>query len=431
MRKSITCAIAMMCMSLGVYAQSGTNSPYSQYGLGVLSDQSQGRSRGMGGLSMGLRSNDQINFLNPASYSAVDSLTMLFDVGLSGQITNFKEAGKRVNAKNADFEYAVASFRALPRLGVSLGIVPFTNIGYDYESSYKEAAANETYVTFYESHEGSGGIHQAFIGMGWNVLGGLSIGFNASYLWGSYEKSTSIESSDSYVNEITRTYVATVKSYKIDFGLQFQTHVTPKDVLTLGATYTFGHNLNASAESQMLNINSQTSVYTGDTVSVSDAFELPDIFSVGFALTHNDRLTIGFDYTFQKWGDMDFPETNDITGEYVMTSGLLKDMHKYTLGAEWVPNMQSRKFLGRIRYRIGASYSTPYITVNGLDGPKEYSISAGFGIPIVNNYNNRSLVNISAQWTHSSADELVSENIFRINIGVTFNERWFMKWKVE
>ena len=97
--------IALLCATvLTANAQSGTNSPYSQYGLGVLSDQSQGFNRGMNGLSMGLRYSNQVNFLNPASYSAVDSLTMIFDAGLSGQVTNFKEGGRKLNANNADFE---------------------------------------------------------------------------------------------------------------------------------------------------------------------------------------------------------------------------------------------------------------------------------------------------------------------------------------
>ena len=55
----------------------------------------------------------------------------------------------------------------------------------------------------------------------------------------------------------------------------------------------------------------------------------------------------------------------------------------------------------------------------------------GFGIPIMNGYNNRSVLNISAQWNHRDATGLIKENTFRINIGLTFNERWFAKWKVE
>ena len=43
----------------------------------------------------------------------------------------------------------------------------------------------------------------------------------------------------------------------------------------------------------------------------------------------------------------------------------------------------------------------------------------------------RSVVNVSFQWAHTSAKDLITENSFRLNIGVTFNERWFAKWKVE
>ena len=57
-------------------------------------------------------------------------------------------------------------------------------------------------------------------------------------------------------------------------------------------------------------------------------------------------------------------------------------------------------------------------------------IEREFGIPIVNAYNNRSLLNISAQWVRQDSKVFITENTFRINIGLTFNERWFAKWKV-
>ena len=77
------------------------------------------------------------------------------------------------------------------------------------------------------------------------------------------------------------------------------------------------------------------------------------------------------------------------------------------------------------------SYTTPYLIINGQDGPKEYAVSAGFGIPLMNIWNNRSILNVSGQWVRMDAGSLLKENIFRINIGITFNERWFMKWKVD
>lgn len=159
-------------------AQSGTNSPYSQYGLGQLSEQTSGFNRGMNGLGLGFREHNQVNYINPASYSSIDSLTFIFDAGLSGQVTNFSENGQKKNANNADFEYAVAAFRASKHLGVSFGIIPFTNIGYNYSISGYLNGDKST--TFTNTYNGSGGMHQIYLGAGWEFVKGLSIGANVS-----------------------------------------------------------------------------------------------------------------------------------------------------------------------------------------------------------------------------------------------------------
>ena len=111
---------------------------------------------------------------------------------------------------------------------------------------------------------------------------------------------------------------------------------------------------------------------------------------------------------------------------------MLKDSYKVNVGAEWIPNPRStRSVFHHIRYRVGAGYTTPYYYINGQDGPKDLQLSLGLGIPIMNAYNNRSILNVSAQWQHRSADNLITENTFRLNIGITFNERWFSKMKIE
>ena len=47
MKRIVLSAALLAVFSLNVLAQSGTNSPYSQFGLGVLSDQTSGFNRGM------------------------------------------------------------------------------------------------------------------------------------------------------------------------------------------------------------------------------------------------------------------------------------------------------------------------------------------------------------------------------------------------
>ena len=212
-------ATLLLGSALMVNAQSGTNSPYSQYGLGILSDQTSGFNRGMNGVGLGFHEHNQVNYLNPASYASIDSMTFILDAGISGQVTNFEENGVKKNANNSNFEYVVAGFRLLPHVGMSFGIIPFTNVGYNYSASEWVNADKEAYYT--NTYSGDGGLHQAYIGAGWEPVKGLAVGANFSYLWGSIDRSVSNSYSNSYYKTLTRYYSMQVNSYKVDFGVQY------------------------------------------------------------------------------------------------------------------------------------------------------------------------------------------------------------------
>lgn len=426
---SAAAIIAVACVT-PVAAQSGTNSPYSQYGLGLLNEQSSGFNRGMNGLGLGFREHNQVNYLNPASYSAIDSLTFIFDAGLSGQLTNFSENGQRINAKNADFEYAVAGFRVFKHVGVSFGIVPFTNVGYNYSiSDFLDGDRNTTYTNTYN---GSGGIHQVYVGAGWEFVKGLSVGANIAYLWGDIDRSVVNSYSDGYINTLSKYYTATVSNYKLDIGLQYSFNLNKKNALAVGLTYGLGHKLNADPTCMVISTNSNTGVADTTSFTVNNGFELPTSYGAGLMWNHNNKLKVGADFTLQKWGGIKYPVYRVINDEqsYELTDDYYSDRYKVTLGGEFCNNEMSRSFFDRVRFRAGVSYATSYYKINGLDGPDEISASIGFGIPIINAYNNRSVLNVSGQWVHSSAKGMLTENTFRINVGITFNERWFMKWKV-
>ena len=224
MRKKM-CAALLCLLSVGAMGQtvsstsSGTNSPYSQYALGELVDPSGGVGKGMNGLGIAYRDHAQVNHLNPASYSAIDSLSFIFDLGLSGQISNFEEGNKRVNARSANFEYAVAAFRAFRHVGVSFGLVPFTNVGYDY--SHSDYVDNSMTTKYTNSYSGTGGLHQAYVGIGAQPFKGFSVGVNVSYLWGDITRTITNAYSDAYINSMTKSYEANVR--KILKDLVFHT----------------------------------------------------------------------------------------------------------------------------------------------------------------------------------------------------------------
>lgn len=426
MKKRIYSILMAVAFTAAAFAQSGTNSPYSQYGFGVLADQSSGFNRGMNGLGLGSRAGNRVNFINPASYSALDSLTFIFDVGMSGQNTNFKEGHLQKNAKNADFEYAVAGFRLFKNIGMSFGIVPFTNVGYNYTETQLLNADSRVRCT--QTLDGKGGIHALYLGAGWQAFKGFSIGANVSYLWGDIERKVLSTYNDESVNSLNKIYNLEVNSYKLDFGMQYEFPVSKKDRLTLGATMSVGHSLGAEPSCDIISRNPGTNVSDTTHYSIGKSVELPFMYGFGIMYNHNDKLDLGFDYSLQQWGSTSFPSYSN--GAYTSNDNYFMDRHKFTLGGDFCANKESRNFFSRMHYRAGVSYATPYFKVGGKDGPKEISVSAGFGIPVKNAWGNRSFVNISGQWVHSSADGLITENTLRINIGVTFNERWFMKWKV-
>ena len=421
----ILASFVMATLTTSAFAQSNTNSPYSQFGLGDLTDQSVSFNKGMNGVGLAMRRGNEVNPMNPASYSAIDSLTMLFDAGLSGQITNYNENGTKLNGKSGGFDYVVGLFRAFKNVGVSFGVLPYSNIGYKY---YSTETLNDVQTAISTTNEGNGGLHQLFIGTGIRPIKPLSIGVNLSYLWGEYNRSVASSSSSS-INTLTKQYSADISSYKLDFGAQLELPVSKNDNFTLAATWTPGHSLKADAILATTSTNLSTSISQSDTAIINNALSIPTAFGFGLAYNHAQNLRVGADLQIQKWGSIDYPEYTN--GTYALKSGLLKDSYRFNLGAEWTPRPLGRKFLQRVRYRAGVGMATPYYYINGKEGPKEISASLGFGIPIMNGYNARSILSISGQFVHRSADNLIKENMFRLNIGFTFNERWFAKWKVE
>ena len=407
-------------MAIEVAAQTSTNSPYTRYGFGQLSDQSFGNSQAMGGISYGLRNGLQVNASNPASYSAVDSLTFIFDAGMSLQNANFKEGNVKINAKNSSVDYIAMQFRLAKGLGFSAGFLPYSNVGYNMNKTNKvttdehgnTTAANQAYV-------GDGGLQQVYVGLGYQVFKGLSIGTNFSYLYGDITHTASTTFSNSNAYSSSRSHKIDVSDYKLDFGLQYTRKLKEKHVLNLGAIYSFGHELNSTGYEYLEKFSGNT-VVTQSVDTIKNAFALPHTFGLGATYVYDNKLTVGLDYTLQKWEDVKFFNKD----------GAFQNRSKISVGAEYLPNPIGRSYFSNIRYRVGAYYSSPYAKIDGKDGNREYGVSFGFGLPL---FMSKSILNISGQYVKVAPKlkGMLEENYLRINIGLTFNEQWFMKWKVD
>ena len=100
---------------------------------------------------------------------------------------NISGSGVKLNAKNSSFDYLAMQFRLHPRIAMSIGLLPFSNVGYSVSDT--QAATDPTTgntADYARSYTGDGGLHQLYAGVGVKVLKNLSVGVNASYFWGRY-----------------------------------------------------------------------------------------------------------------------------------------------------------------------------------------------------------------------------------------------------
>lgn len=434
--KKFLFAAALAGLACSASAQTnGSNSPYSRYGFGLMNDGGQGFNKGMSGTGLGMRHGKQLNAQNPASYSAIDSTSFLFDIGMSMQLGKLSWEGNKATAKNTSIDYISMGFRLAKGLGMSIGALPYTTIGYSLADYSTFDRGNTGQVVQYNQYDGEGGLHYAYAGLGWEPVKNLSVGMNAGYLWGTQSHVVSVSFLDASIAATRRTYAADIRTYKLDFGAQFTKRLTKKDVVTLGATYSLGHGIRSAArfyDQSVLN----TAVTGGDTLSTKNAFELPHAFGVGLGWQHGRSWRFGVDYTLQKWGTVKYPALKSAAGggyTYLATKDQFSDRSKLSIGAEYVPNPEGVKRAQRVRYRMGASMANSYTKINGQDGPRDYQVSLGVGLPILNFHNNRSLLNIAAQYERVEPrfPGQIAENYFRISIGLSFNENWFAKWRVE
>lgn len=445
LKYNILTAIAAISLTVrpATAQTNGSNSPYSRFGLGLPSEQSQGFNRSMGGVAQGLRNGGRVNMQNPASYSAIDSLTFLFDVGMGLQRDRLSMGDNHQSVNNTSFDYVNAAFRVKPKLGMSVGFVPYSTIGYSFSQDYtimQDPFLNKS-VTQTLSYSGEGGLHQMYVGAGWSPLKGFSFGANLSYLWGNINNTVSQAFAEdgttntSNYSSLTTKYTAELRTWKADIGVQYQMTLDKagKDQLTMGATVGLGHKIGSDATLQRTSL-------SGDTIqrTTDKAFQLPMTYSAGFAWEHDQKLTVAADFTFEQWGDCVTPQighagTDANSTTYSAATGTYSNRFRLSAGAEYVPGRYDRTYHHRINYRLGGYFSSPNLRINGLDGPREYGLTAGVGLPITNRWNSGTLVNVGLQWSRRvpSSATLITENILRVNIGVTFNESWFMKWKIK
>lgn len=391
----------------GIAATAQTNSPYTRFGYGALGDNSFGMGRAMGGIGYGLRTNQQINAMNPASYAAMDSLTFLFDIGANIQNTWFKEGSLRESNLNGNLEYLAMQFPLGKYMAASIGLLPFSTVGYEFSSTISGGS---------DLYSGDGGFSQAYIGLGANLYKGLSIGFNASYMFGSITHSAKGIPTEG--NYSTFDQMIRVNDFRIQAGIQYTQKLNEKNKMTFGFVYTPKKALlGKKYDLNYITTSSNSQAVSGDTTSIKGSYSLPETYGGGVSYVWDNRLTVGADVTYQNWSDVEFDGNKSVFNNRL----------KIALGGEFLPSRTDRNYLNRIKYRAGVYYNKSYLKVNGSD-LREIGATCGFGFPIKND---KSMINVAFEYVNQTPANktLITENYLRMSVSLTFNEMWFYQFK--
>ena len=148
----------LIAISIGVSGQNYSNNPYTRFAIGDLINTGFSYNRSMGGSSIALRPSNQVNYLNPASYTSQDTLSFLFHAGLNGRISYLSTMEEKDHSNNVNIDYMAIGFPITSWWKFSVGLVPYNRVQYffrDYKESLDEIAVE---------YKGSGGYNEFYFG---------------------------------------------------------------------------------------------------------------------------------------------------------------------------------------------------------------------------------------------------------------------------
>lgn len=450
---------AVVAVLFPVAMQAQTNSinafsPYTMYGIGELNTPGTLPMRSMGGVGVAQRGVGVINLLNPAAYSAMPQKSFLFDFGLEGQnYYNYQKVGgqSKSTAYNTFNFHDVAFLLPLAKkLGLGFSLTPYSSVGYrtKFDQPYSSTDPNNPWADVGRVqyiYQGEGDVTEVKLGVGWEVFKNFSLGLALQYYWGDIDRTfrmipTSITGTGDYGSTSGNTNYG-VSSFKGQVGVQWSPIMNTKRLLTVGATYDFGGDLNPEVKKRIYNNNIYNAVVKGDTTHMS--LVLPRQLAAG-VYYQTTKWAVGVDYVFQNWGGRN-TNNSEMTG----TSGPNNDISykvAYTntstvkMGVEFTPDRYDiRSFLSRWSYRAGFRYGN-YNQTFGGNKLSQYAVTLGFGIPV--RFYAISGIDVGFEYGrrgYNVAERvgLVQQQYFKFAVGFTLfagaenSEYWFTRPKYE
>ncbi|SHG47676.1 hypothetical protein [Flagellimonas flava] len=411
--------IAFFCVAAhGIFAQNGTVSPYSFFGIGDLRNSGTVDNQMMGGMSL-YADSIHINLRNPAAYSKLKLTT--YTAGISHNRLRLKDFTEQQNVSVTNLDYLAIGFPIARKAGMAFGIMPLSSVGYELTDVNDDESVTNVYT-------GDGGLNRIFVSIGFEPIKNVSLGVTGNFNFGTleYQRIQSVEGVQFGTLDRRESRIN-----GLDFNYALNYTPTIKDKYTLYTSVLVNTQINlASENSERLG---SFSLANGQEIEVIDVnldalnlknteLKIPTRTTLGIGFGENKKWLIGGEYSFQQFSDFQ----NAFLGIENVT---YKDATTYAFGGYWIPDYRSLTgYFKRITYRAGLRYDVSGLEVNGRE-INDFGITFGFGLPLSNNFSNLNLgFELGKRGTTDA--NLIEEGYFKINVGLSLNDRWFLKRKI-
>lgn len=403
----------------GVMAQNN-NSPTSIIGIGDLENGYMDRSSGMANAGVSLSSGRFMYHANPASYSRLDD--HFFAIEMTGRFKAVSYSGTPITTStgsSTDLQVAKLAMAVKVKKwwGVSLGLLPYSTSNYSLYTTKGVTGDLEYNMPAY--YQGSGGLHKVYFANAVNISKKLSVGLEASYIWGSMQQEETLDASSLTGTTITTTAQDYYHGALFKVGAQYNTQLTKKWKLNLGAAASNKTRLSKGTFITVLN--GTTSVVTDDRTANDQSFYIPVNYTAGGSLVYNNKLTIAYDYNRQNWQDLGYSGLSYHLVNADRHSAGVEYSSKRPLYSNTNDYMYEKYFL-----QAGLFYSHSYLQMYNQH-LKNYGVTIGAGLNTKSPLSYQVSMELGINGTTSN--NLVKQNYTMVNFTVMYRDFWFTKVK--
>jgi long-subunit fatty acid transport protein len=382
----------------------------------------------MGGTAFGIRSSTFVNHSNPASYTAFDTTSFIFEGGIYTQSSTWKSVSASQSASYSSIGSVLFGFPITKKFKASFGLLPYTSVGYKIADTKSLVISTDSTTTSTNIYDGSGGINKVYLGFGYSVFRNLSIGVNADFLFGTIRRNSTSDFPDlAYSGSYRQTTSIKFNDFNFNFGLQYVANFSKNRHLTLGFVYTPAMNLRASSdtvENMVTPSDPETILYQISTSSTNDGkIRMPKSIGGGFAFERDDKWLFAADVYWQNWAKLNMFGRDDS----------LKNSLRASFGVQIVPNaMDYNNYFRRVKYRFGMAFTNTYLQLNGKQ-LNDFGVSFGAGLPIRKSQTDisKGMVNVVIEIVKRGTTDLnlLQENYVRFTVSMSIYDFWFRKQK--